>query len=67
MKKKFQVKFLIKQMFANQIKVLVLNSQTKSASETVLKTIGYYKLKGQILVKDSDNFFMIDQKFNFYE
>jgi 2-C-methyl-D-erythritol 4-phosphate cytidylyltransferase len=34
--KKFQVKFLIKQMFANQLKVLVLNSQTKSASETVM-------------------------------
>ncbi len=61
---KFQVKFLIKQMFGNQLKVLVLNSQTKSASETVLKTIEYYKLKGQILVKDSDNFFMINPKFN---
>tara|TARA_A100001015_G_scaffold316556_1_gene431143 strand:- start:2871 stop:3938 length:1068 start_codon:yes stop_codon:yes gene_type:complete len=62
---KFKVKFLIKQMFGNQLKVLVLNSQTKSASETVLKTINYYKLKGQILVKDSDNFFNIDPKFNF--
>ena len=62
---KFKVKFLIKQMFGNQLKVLVLNSQTKSASETVLKTINYYRLKGQILVKDSDNFFNIDPKFNF--
>ena len=62
---KFKIKFLIKQMFGNQLKVLVLNSQTKSASETVLKTINYYKLKGQILVKDSDNFFNIDPKFNF--
>ena len=61
---KFQVKFLINQMFGNQLKVLVLNSQTKSASETVMKTIDYFKLKGQILVKDSDNFFMIDPKFN---
>jgi hypothetical protein len=63
--KKFDVSFLIKQMFGKKLKVLVLNSQTKSASETVLKTIEYFNLKGQILVKDSDNFFMIDSKFNF--
>ena len=62
---KYHVSFLIKQMFGNQFKVLILNSQTQSASETVLKTIEFYKLKGQILVKDSDNFFMLDPKFNF--
>ena len=61
--KKFNVKFLLKQMFGNKIKVLVLNSQTKSASETVFKTVNHFKLTGQILVKDSDSFFLLDKKF----
>ena len=60
--KEFKVKFLIKQIFGNKFKVLVLNSQTKSASETVMKTISHFKLRGQILIKDSDSFFMINPK-----
>tara|TARA_Y100000992_G_C21263469_1_gene492600 strand:+ start:715 stop:1782 length:1068 start_codon:yes stop_codon:yes gene_type:complete len=63
--KKFNVKFLIKQMFGKKVKILVLNNQTKSASETVFKTIDYFNLNGQILVKDSDSFFSFDKKFNY--
>lgn len=63
--KKFQVKLLINQMFGNQVKILILNNQTKSASETVMKTIEKFKLKNQIIVKDSDNYFSISHKFNF--
>ncbi len=63
--KKFNVKFLIKQMFGRSVKVLVLNYQTKSASETVFETINYFNLNGQILVKDSDSFFLIDSKFKY--
>tara|TARA_Y100000768_G_C23966171_1_gene677993 strand:+ start:517 stop:1584 length:1068 start_codon:yes stop_codon:yes gene_type:complete len=62
--KKFNVTLLLRQMFGNKIKVYVIKSQTKSASETVFKTIDHFKLKGQILVKDSDSFFSINRKFN---
>ena len=58
--KKYNAKFMFKQMFGNKVDTLILDKQTKSASETVYKTIQKYKIKGQILVKDSDNYFSID-------
>ena len=54
--RKFQVKFLIKQMFGNQLKVLVLNSQTKSASETVLKTGLHQGKRNEAQLKRSFSF-----------
>jgi hypothetical protein len=62
--KKFNAKFLLKQMFGKKVKILILKNQTASASETVFNTIEKFKIKNQILVKDSDNSFKIDPKFN---
>ncbi len=62
--KKFNASHLLKQMFGNKVKILILNKQTRSASETVYNTIKRFNIKGQILVKDSDNSFEIDKKFN---
>ena len=63
--KKHNVKYLLNQVFGKQVKVFVLNSKTKSASETVFKTIKNFKLKGQVIVKDSDSFFNLDKKFKY--
>jgi len=62
--KKFHVKFLLNQVFGNKVKVFVLNSKTKSASETVFKTIKNYNIRGQIIVKDSDSYFLLSKNFN---
>ena len=62
--KKFNVKFLLNQVFGNKVKVLVLNSKTRSASETVFKTIKNFNIHGQISVKDSDIYFLLNKKFN---
>lgn len=61
--KKFNVKFLLNQVFGNKVKVFILSKETKSASETVFRTIKKFNLKGQIIVKDSDSFFNLDKKF----
>ena len=63
--KKFNVKFLINQVFGKQVKVHILSMKTRSASETVFKTIKKFNLRGQIIVKDSDSFFNLDKKFKF--
>lgn len=63
--KKFQIKYLINQIYGNKVKVFILNKQTKSASETIYKTIKQFKLTGQILLKDSDSFFSLNSNFNF--
>ena len=62
--KRFNASHLLNQMFGNKVKVLILNKQTRSASETVYNTIKRFNIKGQILVKDCDNSFEIDKKFN---
>ena len=64
-KKKHNVKYLLNQVFGKQVKVFVLNSKTKSASETVFRTIKNFKLKGQVIVKDSDSCFNLDKKFKY--
>ena len=61
--KKFNVKFLLNQVFGNKVKVLILNSKTKSASETVFKTIKNFNIRGQIIVKDSDSYFLLNKNF----
>ena len=43
---------------------LSFNSKTKSASETVFKTIKYFNIRGQIIVKDSDSYFLLNKNFN---
>ena len=40
----FNVKFLINQIFGKQVKVYILSANTKSASETVFKTIKKFNL-----------------------
>jgi hypothetical protein len=62
--KKFNAKQILNQAFGKKVEVLILKNKTKSASETVFKTIKSLKIAGQIIVKDSDNFFEIDKKFN---
>tara|TARA_B100000795_G_C22734914_1_gene412918 strand:- start:86 stop:1153 length:1068 start_codon:yes stop_codon:yes gene_type:complete len=64
--KKYNVTLLFKQMFGSKVKVFILKTQTKSASETVFKTISHFKIRGQLLIKDSDSFFSIDTKFKIY-
>jgi len=64
--KKFNAKKILKQAFGNKVKVLVLKNSTQSASETVFKTINKLNIKGQIIIKDSDNFFNLDRNFNIY-
>ena len=63
--KKYNVKYLLNQVFGKQVKVFVLKSKTKSASETVFRTIKNFKLKGQVIVKDSDSYFNLDKKFKY--
>ena len=53
-------------MFGNKVEILILKRQTTSASETVYKTIKKFNIKNQIIVKDCDNSFEIDSKFNIY-
>jgi len=64
--RKFNAKQILTQAFGKTVKILVLKNSTKSASETVFKTIKNLNLKGQIIIKDSDNFFNIDKNFNTY-
>ena len=64
--KKFNAKFLLKQMFGNKVEILILKRQTTSASETVYKTIKKFNIKNQIIVKDCYNSLEIDSKFNIY-
>jgi len=62
---KFNIKFLINQIYGKKVQVYVLSKKTNSASETVFKTIRKFNLKGQIIVKDSDSFFNLDKKFKY--
>lgn len=52
--KKFNAKFILNKAFNKSFEVLILNKQTSSASETIFETIKKKKLKGQIIIKDSD-------------
>jgi hypothetical protein len=61
--KKFNAAQILNQVFGKKVEVLILKNNTKSASETVFKTIKSLNIIGQIIVKDCDNFFEIDKKF----
>ena len=61
---RYDAKFILNQVFKDKVKILVLNHSTDSASQTVYKTIINLKIKGQILVKDCDNYFRIDPNLN---
>lgn len=51
---KFNAKFILKKAFNNSFEILILNNQTKSASETVFQAIKKKKINGPIIIKDSD-------------
>lgn len=63
---KFDAKYILNQIFKKKVNILVLDKETTSASETVFQTIKKLNLKGQILIKDSDNFFKINKNFNIF-
>lgn len=52
--KKFNAKFILNKAFNKSFEILILNKQTSSASETIFEAIKKKKLKGQIIIKDSD-------------
>ncbi len=62
--KKFNAKQILNQAFGKRVKILVLQKSTKSASETVYKTITNLKIRGHIIIKDSDNYFDIEPNFS---
>ena len=45
---------VLKQIFGDSIKLLVLDDQTESPAETIYKTIKELKIDNQIVIKDSD-------------
>ncbi len=46
----------------DKFEILYLNETTKHQSETVAKAIESFNIKGQIFVKDSDNYFTVNYK-----
>lgn len=59
--RKFQVVKGLKKSLGDGIRVVVLDENTKSQSETVLHTLEAAKISEPFLVKDSDNCFKIDE------
>ena len=50
----FEADLVLKQAFGESIEVLILESPTKSCPETIYKTIQDLKIKGRIIIKDTD-------------
>jgi dTDP-glucose pyrophosphorylase len=53
----FKVSAGVKEIFRDQIELIVLKESTSSQAETVARTIEHARLTGPILIKDSDNAF----------
>jgi len=55
---KYKVSTIIKQIFTNKVELCILPNQTKSAVETIYKTIKQKNIDGHITIKDSDGYVM---------
>jgi hypothetical protein len=64
----FHVELGIRQIFGQDITVVILDEPTKSQAETVARTIEMLQIREPVFVKDSDNFFRIsdlEQKYDY--
>lgn len=54
---KYEADLVLRQVFSNsKIEICILDDFTKSASETIVKTLDKMNVKGAFIIKDSDNF-----------
>lgn len=58
----FEGELSLRQVFGENVEICILPEFTKSQSETVLQTIKLMKVKGSIVVKDSDNYVSFAKK-----
>jgi len=50
----YDADIILKQIFGDSVKILILEEQTKSPAETINKTIKAFKIDNQVVIKDSD-------------